>query len=424
MEDTPVEMAPVALRDLGLTTETSRRVRSAWTSSAQGRLARLDVVAASLGPLGPLGTRTVTAPATAAASSSASSFTSPHQGSVMDIRIDGSKEFVLSCSLDGSMAISQATFSGQMATLCSVRRDSVGAHLQGVYSVCWYPHDNGMFVSGSQDKTVKVWDTNALEAVLTFNLEGAVYETQMSPVETNTHNLVAIAGDMHHVTLGDISTGSATHILGSGAGAAVWTCAWSCRSEWELISGSADGQVRLWDIRRPGTRWVYDSNDVGDASQAFGGQLSVKGQHMRRYIEHAQAHEGAVVGCASVPGAGLFWLTTGNDGRPRLWDMDSKRHMMRHYQKRCSKTKYVRRVGFSDDGRHMFHPSENAVHVFDVMSGRLVRTLGGGHFGAVHCVAWNEKLEQLYTGGADKAMLVWGVPFGEMDERDDWSDDY
>lgn len=260
MEDPPVEMAPVALRDLGLSTETSKRVRAAWTSSAHGRLARLDVVAASLGPLG---TRSVTSPTTAAASSSESSFTSPHQGSVMDIRIDGSKEFVLSCSLDGSMAVSQATVSGQLAALCSVRRDSVGAHLQGVYSVCWYPHDNGMFVSGSQDKTVKVWDTNALEAVLTFNLEGPVYETRMSPVETSTHNLVAIAGDMHHVTLGDISSGSATHILGTGAGAAVWTCAWSCRSEWELISGSVDGQVRLWDIRRPGTRWVYDSNDVG-----------------------------------------------------------------------------------------------------------------------------------------------------------------
>ena len=136
MEDPPVEMAPVALRDLGLSTETSKRVRAAWTSSAHGRLARLDVVAASLGPLG---TRSVTSPTTVAASSSESSFTSPHQGSVMDIRIDGSKEFVLSCSLDGSMAVSQATVSGQLAALCSVRRDSVGAHLQGVYSVCWYP---------------------------------------------------------------------------------------------------------------------------------------------------------------------------------------------------------------------------------------------------------------------------------------------
>ena len=412
------EMSPRALRDLGLTLESSRRLRSAWTLS--GRLSRLDVVSASLSALGEHSA------STAAASSSSSMFTSPHQGSVMDIRIDRSSEFVLSCSLDGAMAISQATVSGQLATLCAIQRDTVGAHAQGVHSVCWYPHDNGMFVSGSQDKTVKVWDSNVLEAVLSFNLEGAVYETRMSPVETSTHNLVAISGDMRHVTLGDLSTGSATHILGTGGSAAVWTCSWSARSEWELISGSSDGQVRLWDIRRPGTRWVFDSNDVGSVGGpggAMGGRNPGGGKKRRGYVEHAQAHSGAVVGCACVPGTGLFWLTTGNDGRPRLWDMDSKRHMMRHYQKRCSKTKYVRRMAFSDDGRHLFHPSENVVYVFDVMSGRLVRTLGGGHFGAVHCVAWNEKFEQLYSGGSDKAMLVWGVPFGDMDDTDGWSEE-
>lgn len=318
--------------------------------------------------------------------------------------------------------------SGQLQTLCSVQRDSAGAHRHGVHSVCWYTHDNGMFVSGGTDQMVKVWDSNALEAVLTLNLEGAVYETRMSPVETCSHNLVAIAGDMQHVTLGDIGTGTATHIL-TGHTAPVWSCAWSDRSEWELISGSSDGQVRLWDIRRPGTQWVFDANDVVGSNAETSAIVAIdandthaKKKKKRRFVEHAQAHEAAVTGCASVPG-GLYWLTTGNDGRPRLWDVDSKQHMMTTMQKRCSKAKHVRRVAFTEDGRFLFHPSENGVHVFDVANGRLVRTLAGGHFKAVHCAAWNDKYEQLMTGGADKAMLVWGVSFGEMDDRDAWSED-
>jgi len=267
-----------------------------------------------------------------------------------------------------------------------------------------------MFVTGSKDMTVKVWDTNRMEAVLTLqSFEGAVYDTCMSPLETCRHNLVAISGEMNHVTLGDVGMGTATHIL-SGHTAPVWTCAWSCRSEWELISGSQDGQVRLWDIRRPGTRWVFDMNDSGAG----------KG---RGKLEHAQAHEAAVTSCAAVPGSGLFWATTGNDGRPKLWDMYSKKHMMKHYQKRCSKSKFVRRLGFSDDGRVLFHPSESLIHIFDVMGGNLVRTLQGGHYAPIYTAVWNEKYEQLYSGGADKSLLVWGVPARDIDSLDSWSED-
>jgi DNA excision repair protein ERCC-8 len=377
-----------ALRDMGVSVEASARARRRWKWDV--RYARMDV----LGPSDPA---------------------SPHQGSIVDIQLDRTEEFILACSLDGVVSIAQANLSGQPTTLCSVQRESVGSHRRGVHSVAWYTHDTGMFVTGSQDTTVKVWDSNVLEAVLTFQLEGAVFETRMSPLETSTHTLVAIAGDMNHVTLGDIATGTATHIL-SGHAAPVWTCAWSCRSEWELISGSTDGQVRLWDIRRPGTRWVFDVNDVGLTKKS-------SSKTKKTFVEHAHAHEAAVTGCACVPGSGLYWMTTGNDGRPRLWDMHSKAYMMRHYQKRCSTSKYVRRLAFSDDGRFMFHPSENVVHVFDIMSGRLVRTLGGGHYGAVQCVAWNEKYEQLYSGGADKAMLVWGVPVRDVDEKDAWSED-
>ena len=385
---------PHLLRDRAVSTEASGRVIGTWQ---RARFKRFDVLAAPTGP----GDAAVT-------DARSTAFVSPHQGSVMDVRIDPSKDFALSCSTDGVIAVSQMTVSGQLETLCCVQRDSVGAHRHGVHSVCWYPHDSGMFVSGGADQMVKVWDSNALEAVLTFNLEGAVYETRMSPSAASTHNLVAIAGDMNHVTLGDIGTGTATHIL-TGHTAPVWSCAWSGRSEWELVSGSSDGQVRLWDVRRPGTRWVFDANELIDKKK-------------RRFVEHAQAHEAAVTGCASVPG-GLYWMTTGNDGRPRLWDVESKRNMMITMQKRCSKAKHVRRVSFTDDGRFLFHPSENGVHVFEVASGRLMRTLAGGHFKAVQCAAWNGKYEQLLTGGADKALLVWGVPFGEMDDQDAWSED-
>jgi len=36
-------------------------------------------------------------------------------------------------------------------------------HKFSVETVQWYPHDTGMFVSSSFDKTMKVWDTETLK---------------------------------------------------------------------------------------------------------------------------------------------------------------------------------------------------------------------------------------------------------------------
>lgn len=337
-----------------------------------------------------------------------------HRGPIMDLDLDRqSKEYVLACSLDGVVAIYGDTGCGSgagMDVLCSLTRESPGNHAYGIHAVCWYPVDMGMFVTGSKDKTVKIWDSNVLESVLTFELEGAVYGATMSEVVSAQHSLVAITGDMKHVTLGDVSSGSASHIL-SGHASAVWTCAWSSRSEWELLSGSVDGQVRLWDIRRPGSLHVFDMENS-----------HIRSREYRIAEEDIHAHSSSVTGVSCVPGTGLFWLTTGNDGRAKLWDMDSKQHLLKHYEKRCSKTTFVRHVDFSEDGRFVFHPSEHVVHVFDVMSGRLVATLEGGHYAPVHCCVWDSIHQRLFSAGSDKAICIWGIESSQEDV-DTWSDD-
>lgn len=339
----------------------------------------------------------------------------PHHGAIMDLDLDRqSKEYVLACSLDGVLAIYGEKGGGavpQLDVLCSLTRESPGNHAYGIHAVSWYPIDTGMFVTGSKDATVKIWDSNALEAVLTFELEGAVYGTAMSDMVSAQHSLVAISGDMRNVTLGDVSSGAAAHVL-SGHTSAVWSCAWSSRSEWELISGSVDGQVRLWDIRRPGSRHVFDMEDS-----------HVRGRdHHIIAEEDIRSHASGVTGVACVPGSGLFWLTTGNDGLAKLWDMDSKQHLLRHYEKRCSKTKFVRHVDFSEDGRFLFHPSEHVIHVFDVMTGALVATLEGGHYGPVHSCVWDSVHQRLFSAGGDKFLCIWGLESSSDADIDTWSD--
>lgn len=47
--------------------------------------------------------------------------------------------------------------------LCFLWRSNRYVHKFSVETVQWYPHDTGMFVSSSFDKTMKVWDTETLK---------------------------------------------------------------------------------------------------------------------------------------------------------------------------------------------------------------------------------------------------------------------
>lgn len=49
-------------------------------------------------------------------------------------------------------------------------------HGYAVTTVQWYPVDTGLFVSGSTDGTVKVWDTNAFQAAGSFQIGSKVRE--------------------------------------------------------------------------------------------------------------------------------------------------------------------------------------------------------------------------------------------------------
>ena len=42
-------------------------------------------------------------------------------------------------------------------------RSADGAHKFSIEAVQWYPRDNGMFITSSLDKSVKVWDSNTLQ---------------------------------------------------------------------------------------------------------------------------------------------------------------------------------------------------------------------------------------------------------------------
>ena len=133
-----------------------------------------------------------------------------------------------------------------LSAAAAAPRARARSHRFGVSALSFYPGDAGLFVSGSHDKTVQVWDAREMAPAFTFALDAGVHAARMAP--RAQHSLVAAACAVPQVRLLDLRSGACTHSLAGHIGEAR-AVAWSPRDEFLLASGGCDGAARLWDIR-------------------------------------------------------------------------------------------------------------------------------------------------------------------------------
>lgn len=352
-----------------------------------------------------------------------------HRGLVHWLDIDHiDSRYLLSCSSDASLAIFDTFHTNSngdeksttiIDSIASIRKQSPGAHRASVSTVCWYPVDNGIFLSGAKDGLVKIWDSNTLTVASHFDIGSPVHAAAMSPL-AGAHALVAVGSSEPDAVLCDMVSGGCVHRL-IGHRGPILSLAWSLHSENEVLTGGADGQVRVWDVRRAGTLAVLDMH------------RTAKGAPVVPSSQHAKSHEGGVISVIPTPD-GLYWASLGDDGSLRLWDAVNYRHLLVNYayeggiyDRRRDVRFKPRRLAVSDDGTTLFVPLGLSVHSMDVASGKQVAHLYSGHYDSVYACAWNSYTSELYSSSADQAIVVWEpkAPLsggGEFPDRDAWSD--
>ncbi|XP_065635034.1 WD repeat-containing protein ATCSA-1-like [Quercus suber] len=170
---------------------------------------------------------------------------SPHRASINSLQVDLTEgRYLLSGAADASAAV----YDVQRATdyegggliakhkcLFVVDKQHEHGHKYAISSAIWYPVDTGLFITGSHDHHINVWDTNTTQVVMNFKMPGKVYRTAMSSLAT-THMLIAAGTEDVQVRLCDIASGAFSHTL-SGHRDGVMTVEWSTSSEWVLVTG-------------------------------------------------------------------------------------------------------------------------------------------------------------------------------------------
>ena len=328
------------------------------------------------------------------------------------IDVDNGGQYLLSGDSVGALSIHEINkitdnATNELSSLCSV--SSSGQKKFSITSTKWYPNDTGMFITGSSDKSVKVWDTNEMIAVDTFTFAGHVYDVDLSRRSGKTSNLIAVGLSTNQIKLCDMNSGSQSHTL-RGHTAPVNCITWSNRNSYALISAGRDGKIIMWDIRRSNSAVHYLDRSNGESQVA---------------------HSGSVTSLSQTEG-GLFLLSSGQDRQVRCWDLNSGENTLTNFGANAA-TPDIKHVGACVSRNScypglLYLPNGSDISVYDILSGNHL-TDYSGHFGRVNGVCYNTVRPQLFSCSSDCTVLVWEPP-GPPEEGDDketafkdsWSD--
>jgi WD40 repeat protein len=231
--------------------------------------------------------------------------------------------------------------------------------------------DGSSMVSASEDKTIRLWNTNNRDEKLV--LKGHTAAVTFCAFSSDGHTLASVGAD-HTVRLWDVQSGKQQTVLIQNIGT-IHSCAFSPDGR-TLASTGCD--VRIWDL--------YS-----------GKELSVfKGQRDWDVKSCNFSPDGCSLGLGTYQAAGLWDLPSGNV-RPIFTG---------HFG-------YVTSCVFSPDGSILASACEDGtVGMCNINRGNEQKILKG-HGGSIHSITFSPDGHFLSSAGADGTVRLWDVKEGK-----------
>lgn len=246
-------------------------------------------------------------------------------------------------------------------------------HNHSVWSTA-ISHDGQTLVSGSEDKTIKVWDLPT--GKLRYTLKGHTDTVRSLTLSADGKTLASSSGDKT-IRLWNLHTGKLIRTL-RGHSSTVWSVAISNDGK-TLVSGSDDDTIKVWNLHT--------------------GQL-------RRILF---GHSGPVFSVALSPDEKTF-ATGGSDRTIKVWDLQTGK-LLRTLQGHSDS---VRFVVFSPDGQRLASSSwDKTIRIWDLRNGRLLYTLEG-HTARVVALAFSADSQTLASASIDKCINIWSLQTGTL----------
>jgi WD40 repeat protein len=294
-------------------------------------------------------------------------------------------------------------------------------HTKVIRSVAFNP-DGKTVLSGSEDGTMILWDVATGRQLRTFNGHAKDAEVKGVAISPDGKRALSASSDTT-IILWDLGTGAKIHTF-TGHTQEVDHVAFS-KDGTKLLSSSQDTSVILWDIAtgQPIQHFEGHTDEVRDAEFSPDGKTIISsdeskniflwdvatGQRLESFIGHTRS----VYTVAFSPD-GKTVLSGSKDNQVILWDIKTARPI-RSFRGHANE---VHSVAFSPDGTQALTSArDNMIRLWDLQNGAEMHRFEGQHTDTVDAVAYSPDNKLVVSASADNTLALWDAATGQFIRR-------
>jgi WD40 repeat protein len=294
----------------------------------------------------------------------------------------------------------------------------------GEVTCCKYSNDGMRIVSGSSDRSVKIWDSISNAEIFTFDgHEGRVNACSFSKDD----KLIVSASEDKTIKIWDINNRMEKFTL-KGHNGPVNDCSFSndCK---KVVSASEDKTVKIWDVETGEELVSLDKHRMSVNSCEFSrdGSLVVSASDdnsiilwdvvNKKFISCLNGHEKPVYSCSFSP-KGDQIVSASEDKTLRIWNVERKSELLTLEGHSSS----VYSCQYSTDGEYIVSGSaDNTIKVWEKF-GKEEATFKG-HSADVKDCSYSYSGNQIISASVDGTIKVWMASSPKNFEEQVWHED-